>query len=223
VTAIATVRGVDVVFGAGPHSFRALDSVDVDLRAGELTLVTGPSGSGKTTLLSVLGLLRRPDAGQYVLAGTDVTRLGDEAASRFRRTHIGYVFQAFRLFRALDAQRNVMLALDLQGLPAREAKDRSLAALEKLGVLAQARLLPAQLSGGQKQRVAIARALINEPSVVLADEPTASLDESAAEEVATQLSNLAHQAGRAVAVVSHDARWNRVADRVVHIANGRVV
>jgi putative ABC transport system ATP-binding protein len=207
----------------GPKNARtsALSDVTLSFVPGELTLVMGPSGSGKTTLLSLLGCLRTPDQGSVSVEGREVSRLSERERTRLRR-RIGFVFQAFRLFHSLPAIENVMIAAEIS-----EGRRDKLAAahrlLEQLGLGAKAGLRPDALSGGEKQRVAIARALLSDPPIILADEPTASLDFQAGRQISQILLKLAAEQQRTVVVVSHDHRWTAFADRIVQLEDGRVV
>lgn len=198
----------------------ALAGVSVNFDQGHLTLVTGPSGSGKTTLLSLLGCLLRPDEGHVYLHGINVAKMGEARRSKVRRDHIGFVFQAFRLLKSLTALDNVALAGDVAG---RSEQGRARQLLEDLGLGAKLNLRPDELSGGEKQRVAIARALLRNPSIVLADEPTASLDSKSGEQIASILRDLAEVQKRTVVVVSHDPRWRDLAHRRISLKDGRVV
>lgn len=217
------MESVRVTYGAGRESVRALDGVSAVFRSGELSLVMGPSGSGKTTMLAALGCLLRPDSGQVQVNGLCVVGLSEEARGRIRRGQIGYVFQAFRLFRSLSALENVLLALEVDGQRGRRAQQKAEQALQKVGLPDKWRLKPNELSGGEKQRVAMARALVNDPPIILADEPTASLDSQASEQVAALLQKLAAEDERAVVVVSHDARWLSFCHRVIEMRDGRIV
>jgi putative ABC transport system ATP-binding protein len=217
------VENVSVGFGAGRGRVQALNNVSIRFAADGLNLVTGHSGSGKTTLLSILGCLLKPDSGAVFLMGENVARLSENRLGQIRRRHLGYVFQAFRLFHALSALENVTLALRLSGVDNRQAKQTALEALAGVGLENKSRLLPNDLSGGEKQRVAIARALVGNPAVILADEPTASLDSGAAEQIAQMLCEMAATDERIVIVVSHDARWLDYSRRVVTMKDGRIV
>jgi putative ABC transport system ATP-binding protein len=188
---------------------------------GTLTLVMGPSGSGKTTLLSVLGCLLTPDSGSVFLGGQEVTRLSEAARTRLRRERVGFVFQAFRLFHALTAIENVTLIGDIDGSGRRRERARAL--LAELGLENKAHLKPNALSGGENQRVAIARVLMRDPAIVLADEPTASLDWRSGRQISETLVAIAEARGRTVVVVSHDPRWQAFAHRVVTLEDGRAV
>lgn len=217
------IERVSVVYGAGAARLLALDEVTLAFPAAGLTLVTGPSGSGKTTLLSVLGCLLTPDNGSVRVMDQLVTRWPEEKKAELRRRRIGFVFQAFRLFHSLSALENVLLALDLAGSRGRAAKEAAWRALEVVGLADKGRLRPNELSGGEKQRVALARALINDPPIILADEPTASLDSQAGENVAELLFNLAATEQRLVVVVSHDPRWLGYSQRAITLRDGRVI
>ena len=218
-----SVENVSVGFGAVSGRVQALDNVSIRFETGGLNLVTGHSGSGKTTLLSILGCLLKPDCGAVFLMGENVARLSENRLGKLRRRHIGYVFQAFRLFHALSALENVTLALRLSGVDNRQGKQTAKEALARVGLENKSRLLPNELSGGEKQRVAIARALVGNPAVILADEPTASLDSGAGEQIAQMLCELAATEERIVVVVSHDARWLACSRRIVTMKDGRVI
>jgi len=217
------VRDLTKTYGTGEAAIRALDRVDLDVQAGELVLLTGPSGSGKTTLLSIMGCILRPSGGTLRILGRDVAALGERDLPRIRLDHIGFVFQGFNLFPTLTAAQNVALALDLKGVPKREARRRAAELMDRVGLGAKKDEYPADLSGGQKQRVAIARAIAGDPPIVLADEPTAALDTHSGHAVMELLQRLAHERSRAVVVVTHDSRMLSYADRTVQIEDGRIV
>jgi putative ABC transport system ATP-binding protein len=215
------VEGVSVWYGPKGARVPALRDVSLTFMPGELTLVMGPSGSGKTTLLSLLGCLLTPDEGSVFVDGAEVGRLKERQRTRLR-SHIGFIFQAFRLFHSLPALENVMIAAEICG----ERRHRAQAArklLVGLGLGEKLGLKPDELSGGEKQRVAIARALLSDPPIVLADEPTASLDFQAGRQIAEILKNLALAQQRTVVVVSHDHRWTNFAQRTIVLEDGRVV
>src|ERR1019366_5690345 len=170
------VRGVTKTYSEGAAAVRALDHVDLDVEHGDVTLLMGPSGSGKTTLLSIMGCILRPSSGSVRIGGREITTLSERALPKVRLGHIGFIFQGFNLFPALTAEENVMLALNLKGVSGQRARRRAAELLQGVGLQEKTGTYPADLSGGQKQRVAIARALAVEPEILLADEPTASLD-----------------------------------------------
>ena len=198
---------------------RALEGVDLEVARGEWVSVMGPSGSGKTTLLNILGGLDRPTSGQLHVDGTDVMALPSKELARFRRETVGLVFQQFHLVPYLTALENVMLAQYFHSM-ADEAEAR--AALEAVGLGERLHHLPAQLSGGEQQRVCIARALINQPRLILADEPTGNLD-AANEEIVLDIFRRLHAQGHTLVVVTHDARVGRLADRLITLEHGHVV
>jgi putative ABC transport system ATP-binding protein len=218
-----SVRNITKTYGNGRTSFRALDGVDLDVESGELVLLMGPSGSGKTTLLSIIGCILRPTSGVVRILGREVSRFSEGELPRVRLEHVGFVFQGFNLFQALTASQNVELALHLKGMSRREAGRRAAELLDQVGLASKRSAYPADLSGGQKQRVAIARALAGEPSIILADEPTAALDWKSGLALMRLLQDLAHQRERAVVLVTHDSRIVEFADRIVRIEDGRIV
>ncbi len=225
---IFTLRGVTRHFERGGEVVAALAGVDLDVARGELLLVMGPSGSGKSTLLHLLGGLERPSAGAVQLhfkAGApplDLAQLGDEQLAELRRRHLGFVFQEFHLLPTLTAQENVLLPLLLDGVSEAQAHVAAAKRLFQVGLAARADHLPDQLSGGERQRVAIARALIADPSVLLCDEPTGSLDSARGQEIFTLLRGLAHDEQRTVVVVTHDPAALPFADRVLLLRDGRL-
>ena len=216
-------RDLIKTYAKGEAAMRALDGVSIDIHAGELMLLAGPSGSGKTTLLSIIGCILRPSAGTLRVMGDDVSRMRERDLPAIRRERIGFVFQAFNLFPTLTAAQNVALALDLKGVAGLAARDRAAALLDQVGLGNKIDSYPADLSGGQKQRISIARALAGNPPVILADEPTAALDSQSGRAVMDLLQRLAHERGRAVAIVTHDNRMLGYADRTVRMEDGRIV
>jgi len=216
------VESINLTYGEGHAAIRALDDVSLSFRAREMALVMGPSGSGKTTLLSVLGCLLTPDSGSVSVMGEFSTGLSEDKRGLLRQRNIGYVFQAFRLFHSLNALENVMIAMEIAGRPRGEAKDASLQMLETVGLADKQKLKPKELSGGEKQRVAIARALINNAPIILADEPTASLDSTSGAQIAELLMKIATEQERLVVVVSHDPRLVQFCSRIVKMQDGRV-
>ena len=213
------VRGVTKTYDN--RSF-ALNGADLDVPRGEVMLLKGPSGSGKTTLLSIMGCILRPTAGEVWINGAEVAKLPESKLPDVRLHNIGFIFQGFNLFPALTAAENVALTLNLKGVRGVEAKKKARTLLDQVGLDKKYDAFPADLSGGQKQRVAIARALAGEPKIILADEPTASLDSTSGRSVMELMTNLAHKEDRAVVIVTHDNRIEQFADRTVHISDGRL-
>jgi putative ABC transport system ATP-binding protein len=215
-------RAVQHVYGTGATAFTALKGIDLSVTPGEVLLLMGPSGSGKTTLLQILGCLLTPSDGEVRLKGHSLTGLGAEERGRLRLKHFGFVFQHYNLFPALTAVENVIVAFDLQGVGRMEARARAMGLLGSVGLETKAQALPAELSGGQKQRVAIARAMAGAPDIILADEPTAALDSESGTVIVDLLRRLAHDHRRTVVIVTHDARIQRVADRIIQLEDGRI-
>jgi putative ABC transport system ATP-binding protein len=207
-------------FGTGDSRVRVVSEVSLEVREGEVLVLLGPSGSGKTTLLSMLGGLLRPTSGSVRVAGKALDAGTGAADVRLRR--VGFVFQSFNLLPALSTVDNVALPLRLRGMGRREARGRAASTLGRLGLGDRAETRPATLSGGEKQRVSIARALVGEPSVVLADEPTASLDTARGLEAIDLLTGLAREGRQACVIVTHDHRLVRFADEVRELADGRL-
>ncbi len=208
-------------FGAGALRKQILHDISVEIRAGEIVIVTGPSGSGKTTLLTLIGALRSAQEGSVQVLGAELRGASPRVLERVRRD-IGYIFQAHNLLDALSATQNVMMSLLLDKVGKREAKKRAEQWLEAVGLGERRRDHPSQLSGGQRQRVAIARALAGSPRIVLADEPTASLDKQSGREVVDLMQELARKQGVTVLLVTHDNRILDIADRIVHLEDGRL-
>jgi putative ABC transport system ATP-binding protein len=217
---VAKVDGASKVYKSGDIQITALQPTSLEVRKGELLLIIGPSGSGKTTLLSLLGCVINPSSGRILINGMDTADLDDKKMASLRLNNIGFVFQNFNLIAPLNALDNVMLPLRLQKKNKRQAKEASLAAIEKVGMSHRLASMPKQLSGGEQQRIAIARALVTEPLLMLCDEPTASLDTKSAEVVMQELRELADQ-GRALVVVTHDMRLKPYAHRIITVENGR--
>jgi putative ABC transport system ATP-binding protein len=208
------VGGGDVV--------RAVDEVSFELERGEFVALVGPSGSGKTTMLAILAGLLSPTAGSIQIDGQELSTMKEAQRSRFRRQKIGFTFQANNLVSYLTVRENVELLLRLNGVLDESGHKRAAYLLDLLGLGDKMKVLPRQLSGGQRQRVAIARALINQPTLVLADEPTASLDTERAFQVVETLANLVHDQGNAGIMVTHDLRMVQFADRVIQMVDGRL-
>jgi putative ABC transport system ATP-binding protein len=209
-------------YGRGEALVRAVDAVDLEVANGEAVAVMGPSGCGKSTLLHLLGGLDRPTCGELWLGKRRIDQLSERALAELRRHDVGFVFQAFHLMEELTAQENVELPALLAGRSPRQARRRARQLLDEVGLADRGGHLPSALSGGQRQRVAIARALVNEPRLVLADEPTGNLDSAATLEV-LQLFETLHAGGLTLVVVTHDGRIAATADRLITMRDGALV
>lgn len=218
------LQAIDVrkIYGTGTNVVTAVDRVSFDIHPGEFVALVGPSGSGKTSMLAMLAGLLSPTSGEIRIAGEDLSKMSERKRTRFRRRAIGFAFQSNNLVPYLNAQENVELMLRLNGNYNRSGRQRAIDLLDRLGLGDRLRNYPGQLSGGQQQRVAIARALIHEPSVVLADEPTASLDTERANQVVRTFAELIHEQQRAGIMVTHDLRMCRYVDRVIRMMDGNV-
>ncbi|MFA5937740.1 MAG: ATP-binding cassette domain-containing protein [Sinimarinibacterium sp.] len=219
---ILSANGLVKVFGAGDAAVRAVDRVSVQVARGEVVLIKGPSGSGKTTLLSMLGGLLEPDQGDVALNGRSLAHMSQTERARARAEHVGFVFQAYNLLDALSVFDNVLFPARLLAGPIAAARKRADTLIRRLDLCRRRDALPAQLSGGERQRVAIARALINDPPLLLADEPTGNLDSQRGLEVAMLLHDIAREDARAVVIVTHDPRIEEIADRLLWLEDGRL-
>ena len=207
-------------YGSGSTEVTAVRNVSLMVRPGEIVLIMGPSGSGKTTLLSMLGALLKPTEGTIQLNGTAIHALAENKLPDIRLKQFGFVFQDFNLLSALTAVENVAIVAELAGKKSREARKKATSLLTELGLGERLNFLPEKLSGGEKQRVAIARALVNDPSLILADEPTANLDSKIGHEIMRLLRHIAKEQGRSVVIVSHDQRIKDIADRILWLEDG---
>jgi putative ABC transport system ATP-binding protein len=215
---------VTKIYGTDGIQVTALDGVSLDIQAGEFLAVMGPSGSGKSTLMNIIGCLDRPTSGQYILSGQDVSNLSKNDLAAIRNQRIGFVFQSYNLLARTSALENVMLPLLYNrndGSSEAEQRQRALAALDQVGLTDRALHQPQELSGGQRQRVAIARALINQPDIILADEPTGNLDSRAGQEVMAIFAGL-HTQGITIMMVTHEDEIAAYAQRVIHFRDGRI-
>jgi putative ABC transport system ATP-binding protein len=217
------VKDLVKTFALDGTTINAVDYVSFQVKSGEFVALVGPSGSGKTTMLSILAALLSPTNGQVLIDGQDMAQMNDKHRVKLRREKIGFTFQANNLIPFLTARENVEYMLRLNGKANKEGRLRSEEILARLGLSDRLHNLPAQLSGGQQQRVAIARALIHNPSVVLADEPTASLDTERAFQVVETFANLIHENNRAGIIVTHDLRMCQYVDRVLQMQDGKLV
>jgi putative ABC transport system ATP-binding protein len=219
--AVLELRGIDKTYGTPQNPVPVLRSLDLRVDEGEFVAVVGASGSGKSTLLNILGCLDRPTGGAYLLVGSDVAQLDDIALSHVRKTKIGFVFQSFHLVGHLTVEENVELPLFYNRMARRQRRERSRAILERVGLGHRCTHLPNQLSGGECQRAAIARALVNDPSLVLADEPTGNLDSKTSAEIMRQFVEL-HDGGRTIVMITHDPGVAAVAGRRIQMLDGRI-
>jgi len=218
---VLLVRGLRKSFGSETAPVRALRGVDLELKTGEFVAVMGPSGCGKSTLLNLVAGVDTPTRGEIMLAGLPLSSEGEDARTRIRREHIGFVFQFFNLLEGMSALENVVLAAVIAGAPRRRAEASACGLLDLLGLAEKAQDAPAALSGGQRQRLSIARALVNEPTLLLADEPTGALDSTGAMEV-LELFRRLHVEGQTILLVTHDRHVADGAERVVFMRDGRL-
>jgi putative ABC transport system ATP-binding protein len=217
---LVSIRHLTLRLPSGGRMLTVLDDVSLDVAAGEAVAVAGPSGSGKSTLLGLVAGLDTPSSGTIVVAGVEVTRLGENALARFRRETLGYVFQSYHLIPTLTAAENVAVPLDLAGAAAVSARAREL--LAGMGLAERAHHYPAQLSGGEQQRVALARAMALDPPLLLADEPTGNLDSATGAAIVDRLFALNRERGTTLVLVTHDTALAERADRVVSLRDGRI-
>jgi putative ABC transport system ATP-binding protein len=219
---IVELRGVHKTYRLGQHVIPALQGVDLVVRRGELLALTGPSGSGKSTILNLAGLIDTPDRGEIVLGGQRVTELNETRRTLLRRDALGFVFQSFNLVPVMTVAENVDYPLFIAGVPAAERRERVAAQLSAVGLQDHAQHRPDALSGGQRQRVAIARALVKRPLLVIADEPTASLDSHTADQVLALMRERCEAEGAAFVIATHDSRLTQRCDRVLALLDGRL-
>jgi putative ABC transport system ATP-binding protein len=219
---VVELHAVRKTYRLGQHVIPALQGVDLSVQRGELLALTGPSGSGKSTILNLCGLIDRPDSGEILLGGQRVTDLDETERTLLRRDALGFVFQSFNLVPVMTVAENVDYPLFIAGVPAAERRERVAAQLEAVGLQDHAQHRPDALSGGQRQRVAIARALIKRPRLVIADEPTASLDSHTADQVLDLMRERGHAEGAAFVIATHDSRLTQRCDRVLVLLDGRL-
>lgn len=213
------IEGITKSFG----QLQVLKGIDLNIDKGEVVSIVGPSGAGKTTLLQIIGTLDRADAGRVIINGTDVSRMKEKELSAFRNREIGFVFQFHQLLPEFTALENVTIPAMIKGVSAHDARRQALDMLKFLGLSDRASHKPAELSGGEKQRVAVARALMNNPSVVLADEPSGSLDTKNKEELHSLFFELRDKLGQTFVIVTHDEGLASQTDRTIHMLDGRIV
>lgn len=215
------LEAISKTYYMGEQEIRALHQVSLELERGEFVAIMGPSGSGKSTLLNILGVLDQPSSGAYYLEGVDITQLRDKELAQIRNRHFGFIFQSYNLFPELTALENVMVPLIYAGTPRRERQRRAEELLAQVGMEHRLKHLPTQLSGGEQQRVAIARALANNPTLILADEPTGNLATDQGAEIMTILQELNRQ-GTTVVIVTHDPAVSAYGRRLVRLRDGMI-
>lgn len=220
--AVISIQALNHFFGSGRLRKQILFEVSTEIKAGEIVIMTGPSGSGKTTLLTLIGALRSAQTGSLKVLGQELQGAPTDLLVQVRR-QIGYIFQAHNLLHSLTACQNVQMSLEVHPqISQRQSRQRAVAILQSVGLGEWINVYPHELSGGQKQRVAIARALVSQPKIVLADEPTAALDKKSGHDVVALMQQLAKQQGCSVLIVTHDHRILDVADRLIHMEDGRL-
>ena len=216
------IKNLNKIYNMGEVEIKALDNTSFNIDKGELVVILGPSGAGKTTLLQVLGTLYRPDAGSILFNGTDLAALGKKALARFRNEHIGFIFQFHQLLPEFTALENVFIPALIARQSEKKARERAAELLHFLGLSERAHHQPSELSGGEQQRVAVARALMNEPDVILADEPSGSLDSRNKAELHNLFFNLRDQLGQTFIIVTHDEELAATTDRTIHLKDGKI-
>lgn len=219
---LVRVRGVDKTFTKGGETVWALSGIDLDIYSGEYVSIMGPSGSGKSTLFNMIGALDKPSAGEISVGGVSLPSLSSSHLAYFRCKHIGYIFQSYNLIPWLTAIGNVMLPMTFLGVEEGRARQRAVDVLEMVGLAHRLNHVPGECSGGQQQRIAIARALANDPAIILADEPTANLDQKTGREIIDLMKNLCVSQGVTVITATHDFKMLKASDRIVWIKGGKV-
>ena len=221
-TPVIELRDIEKVYQMGEVQVHALRGASLEVQRGEILTIMGPSGSGKSTMMNIIGCLDQPTGGTYLLEGEDVSSLHDDELATIRNRRIGFVFQTFNLLARTTALQNVTLPLVYAGLSRRERQERAREALEAVGLGHRLAHLPTELSGGQQQRVAIARALVNDPSIILADEPTGNLDSESGADVMAVLQELNRERGITVVLVTHDPEIASHTERIIHLYDGQI-
>lgn len=222
-SALLELEHVSKIYKLDEVEVKALDDVNLKIEKNEFLAVTGPSGSGKSTLLHIMGCLDRPTRGRVILEGRDVSSLSDAELARIRGMKIGFIFQFFNLYPTLTALENVELPMIIVEKDKKERKKRALELLKSVGMEKRASHLPSQLSGGERQRVAIARALANNPSIILADEPTGNLDSKTGKEIINLLAKLQKEEGKTVVIVTHEPTIAKYAERIIYLTDGKII
>jgi len=219
----AETVNLNKVYSVGAYRVHALKDVNLKIRVGEFISIVGPSGSGKSTLLNLLGTLDKPTSGKILIGGVDTSKLSEKKLARLRNERIGFIFQAYNLINRTTVLRNVELPAIVLGVPPAERRRRALELLELMGLRDKAFRKPTELSGGEQQRVAIARALINNPTIILADEPTGNVDSKTGRNIFELLRKLCREGKATVVVVTHNIELAKMTDRIIHLRDGRIV
>ncbi len=222
-TEILRAENLSKTYGRGEAAVRALENISLNVQEGQLSLIIGPSGSGKTTLLLICGALLKPDEGRVFIDGLDVTSMSKGNLPDVRLRKVGFIFQQFNLLSGFTALENAEVVLNMNGIRGGMATELALQAIDKVGLRDRAKHLPEDLSGGEKQRAAIARALVNNPRLIIADEPTANLDSKTGAEVIELIRKIVKREAKATLIASHDARIERLADNIIRLEDGRIV
>ncbi len=216
------VRDIEKIYHSGDITVTALESVSFSLREGEFAAIVGPSGSGKSTLMNILGTIDKPTNGEVYIDGVPISKMNGNQLAEFRNKKLGFIFQAYNLIAGLDAEKNAELPLMASPVSSDERKERADRLLGSLGLAARLKLKPTQLSGGEQQRVAIARALVNNPALILADEPTGNLDTKSGDEVIKLLRQVSKDRKVTIVMVTHNLDITKYCDRIIHIRDGRI-
>lgn len=217
-----TLRNIDKLYGTGANTFKALDNISLEIKKGEFVAVVGASGSGKSTLLNIIGCMDSPTGGEYIFENENILKKKYRQLASFRNKKIGFVFQAFNLADDCTAAENVAMPLGYAGLGKAQRDKRVKEILEDVGLSDKAKSFPRQLSGGQQQRVAIARALVNDPELILADEPTGNLDSYNAAQIMELFQKIHRDSDRTIVMITHNPELAEQADRIIRIADGRI-
>lgn len=220
---VIRVRGLYKYYRVGDSVVKALDGVDFEMYRGEFCAIVGTSGSGKSTLLNMMAGLEKPTRGAVEIAGSRIDRMKEDALVRFRREHVGFIFQSFHLIGTMNAIENVALPLNFRGVPKAQREKRAISMLRRVNLEKHMHHMPNQMSGGQQQRVGVARALVSEPKIIFADEPTGNLDSATSREVMRLMQTVVQRQGCTLVMVTHDRELAAYADRVFHIIDGRIV
>ena len=216
------IEKLSKIYGEGEIAVKALDNISFEVKTGEFVAIMGPSGSGKSTLMNILGCLDTPNIGNYFLDNMKVSELSEKKLAKIRNKKIGFIFQTFNLLPRLSAQKNVEQPMIYKGIPRKERENKAKMVLEEVGLGERINHKPSELSGGQRQRVAIARSLVNDPQIILADEPSGNLDSESEEDILEILTNL-NQSGITVIMVTHDKKVAQYSERVVYFRDGKII